>query len=67
MVVPFRTFGIGVTSDIAFEYAQLKSNNNIIKKEHIYLVRLPENMQASKLELIIWIAHTVHKLKKKEN
>jgi hypothetical protein len=64
MVPPFRSFGIGVTSDIAFEYAQLKSTNNIIKKEYNYLVRLPENMTASKLELIIWIAHTVPKLKK---
>lgn len=64
MVPPFRAFGIGVTSDIAFEYAQLKYNNNIIKKSHNYLVRLPENMTASKLELIIWISHTVPKLKK---
>ena len=64
MVPPFRSFGIGVTNEIAFEYAQLKSKNNITQKENNYLVRLPDNMTAAKLELIIWIAHTVHELKK---
>ena len=69
MPLPFREVGVGNTPELAFEYAQLKNSfkrkqSGIEKKETIQVIRLPDNMTSSKLELKIWIAHLVPELKK---
>ena len=64
MSLPFRDFGIGSDINIAFEYCNIKSlnknsNNAILQKTNILELRVPENFTSSKLELYIWVAHTV--------
>ena len=71
MSIPFREFGLGSNSLIAFEYAHIKtlgkkkdySLGNILDKRESLEIRKPENMSSSKLELKIWIAHDIHNLK----
>lgn len=67
MSLPFREYGIGSNVNIAFEYCIIKalnknSKSGVIKKDEVLELRSPDGMSSSKLELYIWIAHTVPNL-----
>ena len=64
MSLPFREYGIGSNVNIAFEYCIIKELNKngksgVLQKKKGLELRMPDGMSSSKLELYIWIAHTV--------
>ena len=56
----FRDFGIGYTSELAFEYSQIKASfrkhkTDILSKNNFIEIQLPDGIQSSYIELCIFI------------